>query len=65
MPPLRGRAVAGAKGFTEACIFCQKLEAELIAMSGAYVTFDDIPADRLGKPAQIFVRNGECVILPL
>ncbi len=63
--PLRGRAVAGAKGFTDACIFCQKLEAELIAVSGAYVTFDDIPPDRLGKPAQIFVRNGECVILPL
>jgi septum site-determining protein MinC len=63
--PLRGRAVAGAKGYTEARIFCQKLEAELIAISGAYVTFDDIPADRLGKPAQVFVRQGECVILPL
>jgi septum site-determining protein MinC len=63
--PLRGRAVAGAKGFTEASIFCQKLEAELIAISGAYVTFDDIPQDRLGKPAQVFVRNGECVIRPL
>ena len=63
--PLRGRAVAGAKGFTEACIFCQKLEAELIAISGAYVTFDDIPRDRLGKPAQVFVRHGECVIRPL
>jgi septum site-determining protein MinC len=63
--PLRGRAVAGARGFAEARIFCQKLEAELIAISGAYVTFDDIPADRLGKGAQVFVRNGECVILPL
>ena len=63
--PLRGRAVAGAKGFTEACIFCQKLEAELIAISGAYVTFDDIPRERLGKPAQVFVRHGECVIRPL
>jgi septum site-determining protein MinC len=63
--PLRGRAVAGAGGFAEARVFCQKLEAELIAISGAYVTFDDIPPDRLGKPAQVFVRQGECVILPL
>ena len=47
--------MAGAKGFTEARIFCQKLEAELIAISGAYLTFDDIPRDRLGKPAQVFV----------
>ena len=57
--PLRGRAVAGARGFTEARIFCQKLEAELIAISGAYVTFDDIPSERLGKPAQVHLQDGE------
>jgi septum site-determining protein MinC len=59
---LRGRALAGAKGFNEARIFCQKLEAELCAINGAYVTFDDIPRDRLGKPAQIAVHDGRCVI---
>jgi septum site-determining protein MinC len=63
--PLRGRAVAGAKGFTEARIFVQKLEAELCAISGAYLTFDDIPKERMGKPAQIHLQDGKCVLTPL
>jgi septum site-determining protein MinC len=62
---LRGRAVAGAKGFTDARIFCQKLEAELVAISGAYVTSEDIPNDRRGKPAQIYLQDGKCVIVGL
>jgi septum site-determining protein MinC len=63
--PLRGRAVAGAKGFTEARIFVQKMEAELCAISGAYLTHDDIPKDRLGKPAQLHLQDGKCVLSPL
>jgi septum site-determining protein MinC len=63
--PLRGRAIAGASGYAEARIFCQRLEAELVAINGAYVTFDDIPADRRGRPVQIFVQDGKCVIAPL
>jgi septum site-determining protein MinC len=63
--PLRGRAVAGASGLLGARIFCQKLEAELVAISGAYVMADEIPADRRGKPAQIFLENGECRITAL
>ncbi len=62
---LRGRAVAGAKGYTDARIFCQKFEAELIAIAGAYLTFDDIPRDRMGKPSQVYLQNGACVIAPL
>ena len=62
---LRGRAVAGAKGFSEARIFCQKLEAELIAISGAYVTSEDIPQNRRGVPVQAFLERGNCVIAPL
>jgi septum site-determining protein MinC len=63
--PLRGRAVAGASGLLGARIFCQKLEAELVAISGAYVMADEIPTDRRGKPAQIFLENGECRITAL
>jgi septum formation inhibitor MinC len=59
---MRGRAVAGAKGFTEARIFCQRFEAELIAIAGAYLTFEDIPRDRMGKPAQVYLQNGVCTI---
>jgi septum site-determining protein MinC len=62
---LRGRAVAGAQGLPGARIFCHKLEAELVAISGAYVMADEIPADRRGKPAQIFLDGGECRIAPL
>ena len=63
--PLRGRAVAGAQGLLGARIFCQKLEAELVAISGAYIMPDEIPAERRGKPAQIYLENGECRITGL
>jgi septum site-determining protein MinC len=63
--PLRGRAVAGASGLPGARIFCQKLEAELVAVSGAYVSAEEIPAGLRGRAVQIFLENGECRIVPL
>ncbi len=57
---LRGRAVAGAQGLAEARIFCQRLEAELVAVAGAYLMADDIPPDRRGLPSQIYLDGGEC-----
>jgi len=63
--PLRGRAVAGASGLPGARIFCQKLEAELVAVSGAYVSAEEIPAGLRGRAVQIFLENGECRITPL
>lgn len=63
--PLRGRAIAGVQGLLGARIFCQKLEAELVAISGAYVMAEDIPDDRRGRPAQIYLENGECRIAAL
>jgi septum site-determining protein MinC len=62
---LRGRVVAGAQGFTEARIFCQRLEAELVAISGAYMLADDIPPAFLGKPAQIYLEDGHCRVSAL
>lgn len=63
--PLRGRAIAGAAGYPEARIFCQKLEAELICIAGAYMLADDMPADRVGRAVQVFIEHGECHIVPL
>jgi septum site-determining protein MinC len=63
--PLRGRAVAGMQGLLGARIFCQRLEAELVAISGAYIMAEDIPQDRRGRPAQIYLEGGECRIAPL
>jgi len=62
---LRGRAVAGVQGLLGARIFCQRLEAELVAISGAYLTADDIPEARRGRPAQIHFEGGECRIAAL
>jgi septum site-determining protein MinC len=63
--PLRGRAVAGAQGLLGARIFCQKLEAELVAISGAYMMAEEMPPERRGKPAQVYLEGGECRIAPL
>ena len=62
---LRGRALAGARGNDQARIFCQRLEAELISIAGVYVNADELPKDKLGKPAQIFLRDGSLVISEL
>jgi septum site-determining protein MinC len=63
--PLRGRAVAGASGLPGARIFCQKLEAELVAVAGAYVMAEEIPANLRGRAAQVFLEDGQCRIAPL
>lgn len=59
---LRGRAVAGAHGSTEARIFCHRMEAELVSIAGAYIMADDIPAEHRGQSVQIFLDGGECRI---
>jgi septum site-determining protein MinC len=38
--PLRGRALAGARGNTSARIFTTTMEAELVSIAGIYQTFD-------------------------
>lgn len=40
--PLRGRALAGVQGNTEARIFCQCLEAELISVAGRYRVAEEL-----------------------
>jgi septum site-determining protein MinC len=59
---LRGRALAGAHGNEEARIFCKSLDAELVAIAGCYLRADEIPAKNRGKPAQIYLENGNLVI---
>ena len=63
--PLRGRALAGARGNDQARIFCQRLEAELISIAGVYVSADELPADKLGKAVQISLRDSQLVISEL
>lgn len=52
--PLRGRALAGARGNTEARIFTTAMEAELVSIAGIYQTFDGgFPKLTPNQPVQI------------
>lgn len=52
--PLRGKAIAGARGNAEARIFSLCLEAELISIAGTYRTSENpLPEEVRGKPTQI------------
>lgn len=55
--PLRGRALAGIGGDQDARIFCQCLEAELVAIAGRYRTYDELDPQLQGKPAQIWLEG--------
>jgi len=64
--PLRGRALAGAHGDTTARIFTTCLEPQLVSIAGIYRTTEKaLPADVLGKPAQIWLDGDSLVIEPL
>ena len=64
--PLRGRAVAGARGNTQARIFSTCMEAQLVSIAGTYRTTDTpLPADVTGRPAQVRLDGDTLVIEPL
>ncbi|CAN2533668.1 Septum+site-determining+protein+MinC [Methylocapsa aurea] len=46
---VRGRIMAGAYGESRARIFCRRLEAELLAVGGFYMTADEIRDDVRGR----------------
>jgi septum site-determining protein MinC len=62
---LRGRAMAGVNGNSSARIYCQKIEAELIAIDGYYQTAEQIDAALRGKPAQARLEGNAMRITPL
>ena len=63
--PLRGRALAGINGDKKARIFCQSLEAELVAVAGHYRTNEDLDPELKNKPAQIWLDDMRLVISAL
>lgn len=62
---LRGRAMAGINGNAAARIYCQKIEAELLAIDGYYQTAEDINAMVRGRPAQAWLDGETMRITPL
>ena len=64
--PLRGRALAGAAGNTQARIFTMSMEAELVSIAGVYRTFDDgWPKDLSGKATQIRLHDEHLDMVPI
>ena len=57
--PLRGRAIAGARGNAEARIFALTLEAQLLSIAGIYRTSENpLPPEVTGRPTQVRLVDG-------
>ena len=62
---LRGRAMAGINGNLSARIYCQKIEAELLAIDGYYRTAEEIDATLYHGPTQVWLEGDVVQITPL
>ena len=62
---LRGRAMAGFSGNAAARIFCQRIEAELLAIDGYYQTAEEIDVALRNRPAQAWLEGTSIKITPL
>ena len=64
---LRGKAIAGAKGNSEAMIFAQAMEPELLSIAGVYRTSENaLPTDIWGKAAYVRLKpspEGEKLVI--
>jgi septum site-determining protein MinC len=54
---LRGRALAGSIGNSSARVFCRKLEAELLAIDGLYMTAEDMDRKLRGQAVQFWLEG--------
>jgi septum site-determining protein MinC len=62
---LRGRAMAGVNGNANARIYCQRIEAELLAIDGYYQTAEEIDVALRNRPAQAWLEGDTMKITPL
>ena len=61
--PLRGKAIAGARGDASARILTLCLEPELVSIAGTYRTSEtELPASLKGKPAQVRLAGDKLVM---
>ena len=64
--PLRGRAIAGARGNTEARIFSTCMEPQLVSIAGIYRTTEQpLAANVLGQIAQVRLAGEKILVEPL
>ena len=58
--PLRGRAIAGARGWAEARIFARDMRPDLVSIAGVYRTGDDpLPDTVWGRAASVRLASSE------
>lgn len=62
---MRGRALAGVQGNTQARIFCQQVEAELLSIAGRFVMQDTIQSQCWKQPAQAYLEDDTLVVSAL
>ncbi len=62
---LRGRAMAGSQGNARARIFCSKIEAELLAIDGHYLTADLMDKRLRDRPVQAWLEGNAVRITTL
>ena len=62
---LRGRAMAGSNGNTRARIFCSRIEAELLAIDGYYMTAESMDKGLRHRPVQAWLEGNELKITAL
>jgi septum site-determining protein MinC len=64
--PLRGKAMAGARGDSQARIFTTSLDAELVAVAGVYRVIDSaLPLTLHRKPVMVFLKEQALRLEPL
>ena len=61
---LRGRAMAGV-AHDHSRIFCRRMEAELVAVGGLYLTADQVDRRLRGRPVQVARQDESLVLTPL
>jgi septum site-determining protein MinC len=59
---LSGKALAGAMGDKNACIFCQTLKPELLSIAGVYKLSDDLASDYVAKSCIVTLQNEQIVL---
>ncbi|MGB1255615.1 MAG: septum site-determining protein MinC [Thiolinea sp.] len=62
---LRGRVLAGVQGDTEARIFCQHLEAELVAIAGRYRLLDEMEDNLKGQAVMVYLDGEKLKIVAI
>jgi len=63
--PLRGRALAGARGDQGACIFAHSFAGEMLVIAGCYRAFETTSPDAQGAAIQAWLENERLVLTPI